>query len=315
MARAVMGGMAGAMTEVAVVTIVRGRLGHLRRQGWGLQQQGLPGLRWVVVRMGGPDVRDVLADLEDGRDDGLPTAGDQGGDQGGDGEQVPLQVRVVDLDVPDGAPLPLAAARNAGIRAAAGGGARTVVLLDVDVVPAPGLVRRYADAVARTGSVVAGPVGYLPPGVPTGRADLARLPDLAQAHPARPVPADGELLAEQRWELLWTLSMALPVTTFERAGGFDERYVGYGGEDTDFAMRLRAAGADLHWVGGAWGFHQHHAESGRHDKVEDIVRNASLFRATWGWWPMSGWLADLQRDGVVVWDPEGTTLRLAGEPA
>lgn len=298
-----MGGMPDVVPDVAVVTIVRGRLDHLQRQGWGLQEQGLPRLRWVVVRMGGPDVREVLAGL----DADVPTTRDE--------RATPLQVQVVDLDVPDGAPLPLAAARNAGIAAAAADGARTVVLLDVDVVPAPGLVTRYADAVTRTRSVVAGPVGYLPPGVPVGRADLARLPDVAEPHPARPVPADGELLAEQRWELLWTLSMALPVVTFEQAGGFDERYVGYGGEDTDFAMRLQAAGADLHWVGGAWGFHQHHAESGRHDKVDDIVRNASLFRAAWGWWPMSGWLADLQRDGVVTWDPEGTTLRLADEPA
>ncbi len=276
-------GAARGLAATTVVTIVRGRLDHLERQAWGLQRQDRPGFGWVVVRMGGPDVGDVVT-------------------------QPGLDVTVVDLDVPDGAPLPLAGARNAGVRAAGGG---TVVLLDVDVVPAPDLVGCYADAVARTDGVVAGPVGYLPEGVPATRQDLAAMHDAARVHPARPVPADGELLAEERWELLWTLSLAAPVELVARAGGFDERYVGYGGEDTDFAMRLRQAGARLHWVGGAWGYHQHHAEVGRRDKVPDVVRNASLFRSTWGWWPMSGWLTELQRDGVVVWDPDGDTLHLA----
>lgn len=281
------------MTPVlTVVTVVRGRLRHLQRQGWGLLRQDDTDFRWVVVRMGGPDVRDVtLASTLD-----------------------PL---VVDLDVADDAPLPLAAARNAGIAASRATGTSAgvdpvdvVVLLDVDVIPSPELVARYRDAVARTRGVVAGPVGYLPPGVPAGPDDLARLPDHATPHPARPVPADGTLEPEQRWELLWTLSMALPTALASQAGGFDERYVGYGAEDTDFAIRLRSTGAELHWVGGAWGYHQHHDAVGRRDQVPDLVRNASLFHATWGWWPMAGWLADLQRDGLVVWDPDGDTLRL-----
>jgi len=272
-------------TTTAVVTIVRGRLDHLERQAWGLARQQDDDFRWVVVRMGGPDVRDAA------RQDGLD----------------PL---VVELAVPDGAPLPLAAARNAGIAAAAATGAVTVVLLDVDVVPAPDLVGTYVEAVRSTGGVVAGPVAYLPPGLPATHADLDDLPCHAEPHPARPVPEPGRLLPEQRWELLWTLSLAAPVGLVQRAGGFDERYVGYGAEDTDFAMRLRAVGADLHWVGGAAGFHQHHAEVGRRDKVPDIVRNATLFRSVWGWWPMSGWLEELARDGVVEWDPEGATLRL-----
>lgn len=267
--------------RVSVVTIVRGRLEHLRRQGWGLAEQDEPDLEWVVVRMGGPDPAAALAD-------------------GG-----PTPVRV-ELDVPDGAPLPLAAARNAGIAAASGA---TVVLLDVDAVPGRQTLRRYADAAERTGGAVAGPVSYLPAGVPRTREDLAHMAGAGQAHAARPVPSDGELLPEQRWELLWTVSMAAPAELLRRAGGFDERYTGYGAEDTDLAMRLRATGSPLHWVGGAWAYHQHHEEVGRRDRVPDIVRNAAIFRDTWGWWPMSGWLADLAAEGRIEWDPSGTTLR------
>ncbi len=264
-----------------MVTIVRGRLDHLRRQGWGLAAQDEPDLEWVVVRMGGPDPREALT-----------------------GPQ-PRPV-LVDLDVADGEPLPLAAARNAGIAAAS---APTVVLLDVDAVPGPSTVRRYAEAVEATGGVVAGPVSYLPAGVPATASDLAAMAGAGTPHPARPVPADGELLREGRWELLWTVSMAAPARLLREVGGFDERYTGYGAEDTDMAMRLRTAGAPLHWVGGAWAFHQHHAEVGRRDRVPDIVRNASLFRSVWGWWPMAGWLADLAAEGRVEWDPEGTLLR------
>lgn len=267
-------------TRVSVVTIVRGRLAHLRRQGWGLADQDEPALEWVVVRMGGPDPRAALAD----------------------GPKATL----VELDVPHGAPLPLAAARNAGIAAASG---ETVVLLDVDAIPGRQTLRRYGDAAARTGGAVAGPVAYLPADVPTTRADLVSLEEVGRAHPARPVPADGELQAEERWELLWTVSMAAPAELLREVGGFDERYTGYGAEDTDLAMRLQAAGAPLHWVGGAWAYHQHHEEVGRRDRIPDLVRNATIFRQTWGWWPMSGWLRELAADGRIEWDPHGTTLK------
>ncbi|MFC3689866.1 glycosyltransferase family 2 protein [Aquipuribacter hungaricus] len=270
--------------RATVVTIVRGRLDHLARQGWGLAAQDDPDLSWVVVRMGGPDPRPAL--------------------QGPHPEPV-----VVDLEVAEGEPLPLAAARNAGIAAAT---AATVVLLDVDAVPGPTTVRRCADAAEQTGGVVAGPVSYLPAGVPATPDDLPAMPAAGTPHTARPVPADGELLAEDRWELLWTVSMAAPTALLRAVGGFDERYTGYGAEDTDMAMRLRASGAPLHWVGGAWAFHQHHEEVGRRDRVPDIVRNASLFRSVWGWWPMAGWLQDLAADGRVEWDPDGTLLREVG---
>jgi GT2 family glycosyltransferase len=264
-----------------VVTIVRGRLDHLCRQGWGLAAQDEPDLEWVVVRMGGPDPRPALL--------------------GPRPEPV-----IVDMDVEAGSPLPLAAARNAGIGAAS---APTVVLLDVDAVPGPTTVRRYADAVASTGGVVAGPVSYLPDGVPATPADLGSMPAAGTPHAARPVPDEGELVAEDRWELLWTVSMAAPARLLRAAGGFDERYTGYGAEDTDMAMRLCATGAPLHWVGGAWAYHQHHDEVGRRDRVPDIVRNAALFRSVWGWWPMAGWLRELAAEGRIEWDPEGTLLR------
>lgn len=268
------------MTGISVVTIARGRLGHLERQGWGLRRQDLAPHQWVVVQMGGPPVDEVV---------------------GGSG----LPATVLTMEVGQDEPLPLAAARNAGLARVADDD--TVVLLDVDVVPDPQLLARYDAAVRSVGGIVAGPVGYLPPGVPGQESGLQDMARHARPHPARPVPPDGDLVAEDRWELLWTLSLAGRAGDLRAFGGFDERYVGYGAEDTDFAMRARAAGLGLHWVGGAWAYHQHH-ESSYRDQVDDVVRNALLFRSIWGWWPMAGWLQELAGAGAIRWDRDGETL-------
>jgi len=271
------------VSGVSVVTVVRGRRAHLERQGWGLRAQTVAPRRWIVVHLGGPAVDDLV-----GRS-GIPAT-------------------IISMPVADGDPLPLAAARNAGIAELEEDD--TVVLLDVDVIPHRQLLARYHEAVELVGGVVAGPVRYLPPGVPVDEAGLAELARHGSPHPARPVPADGELLPEERWELLWTLSLAARAGALRGIGGFDERYVGYGAEDTDFAMRARSAGLRLHWVGGAWGYHQHH-ESTYRDQVPDVVRNARLFRSIWGWWPMAGWLGELAAAGAVRWDPDGETLERA----
>ena len=102
--------------------------------------------------------------------------------------------------------------------------------------------------------------------------------------------------------------------SWKAVGGFDEGYVGYGGEDTDFAQRLGRAGGRLVWVGGARAFHQHHATSSPPvEHVHDIVVNANRFARRWGWWPMEGWLdafADLglaRRRPDGSWEPASTT--------
>lgn len=273
------------MADTAVVTIVRGRLDHLAVQQAALRAQPTAHER-IVVRMGGPDVREAL-----------------GGDD----------VRVVEL-ADDGKPLPLAAARNAGVAAAT---ADTVVLLDVDCVPAPELLLRYGEALDRVGGLVAGPVGYLPPGATAdGPVTSAYLATIAEPHPARPVPRDDELLREHRWELFWSLSFAVRRRDWARVGGFCELYRGYGGEDTDFAWSARRAGLPLHWVGGAWAWHQHHAvDSPPRQHLHDIVRNSVIFHARWARWPMEGWLDAFRAAGLVDWTPHGELLRLTAAGA
>ncbi|GAA2546935.1 glycosyltransferase family 2 protein [Pseudonocardia hydrocarbonoxydans] len=266
--------------STAVVTITRGRDAHLHRQRVGLADD--PPDRHVVVGMG---ARPELADVP-----GAPP------------------VTVLEVDVPDSG-LPLAAARNAGAAAA---DADLLVFLDVDCIPAPGMLRRYADAARRVDgpALLCGPVYYLPP-APDGGYPADGLAALAPPHPARPAPPDGELVAEERFDLFWSLSFAVTRATWAVLGGFCEDYTGYGGEDTDLACTAREAGVGLFWVGGASAFHQYHPPARETPgRIAEIVRNARLFHRRRGRWPMTGWLDDLAARGVVEFDPARGVLHL-----
>jgi GT2 family glycosyltransferase len=275
--------------RTSVITIVAGRAEHLSRQRAGLARSSVAADEHVVVTMGtDAGISDALS-----RND-VPT-------------------RRTHVDVEHGAGLPLAAARNAGAEAALAGGAQLLVFLDVDCIPAATLVHRYASAAtALPTALLAGPVAYLPAAPPTGY-DLTALAALAAPHPARPVPPDFAVVPEPRTELFWSLSFALTADTWRRVGGFYPGYVGYGAEDTDFALLAAAAGARLHWVGGATAYHQYHGPSGpTAANAASIVRNARLFHSRHGWWPMGDWLRQLHTDGLVDFRPaEGVVELLA----
>jgi GT2 family glycosyltransferase len=257
------------MTRCAVVTPVAGRAEHLRAQRAALAAgDTVPDLHVIVVM--------------------------------GDGDPVhpgPATV-VVGLDAgPEG--LPLAAARNLGAREARRRGAELLVFLDVDCLPGPALLTRYADAAReRPCALLGGPVTYLPP-TPPGGWSADALAEARRPHPARPDPAPGDLVDGDH-RLFWSLSFAVTAATWARTGGFDEAYVGYGAEDTDLGQRARAAGVALCWVGGADAFHQHHPTSAPPlEAVDDLLRNGARFAAVWGWWPMAGWLTALAEHGAV----------------
>lgn len=256
------------MSRLGVVTVAHGRHEHLRRQQESLRASTRrPDVR-VVVAMDDPD---------------LPVSG---------AEVVHLPAR------PDGR-LPLAAARNAGVRAACSLGADVLVLLDVDCLVAPPTLAAYDAAVqAQPRTLWSGPVTYLRAADrPYPLDDLARLDD---PHPARPAPAPGRREVGEDWSLFWSLSFAVSAAGWDAAGGFDEVYAGYGAEDTDFGQRARAAGLALGWDGGARAFHQHHPTSSPPvQHLDDVLRNGALFAERWGWWPMAGWLHDFESLGLV----------------
>lgn len=264
------------MSEVAVVTIAHGRHDHLAAQHRALALGSLRPDHHVVVAM---DDRAIRARTESG-----------------------LHRTVVHTARSRDGRLPLAAARNLGVRAALDARARVVVLLDVDCLPGADLVAAYAGAVeAEPGVVWSGPVTYLPPrpadGYPEHPADLAEWDD---PHPARPRPAPGERVRDLHPDLFWSLSFAVAAPTWRLVGGFCEDYTGYGAEDTDLARSVVAAGVGLGVLGGARAYHQHHPVSSPPvEHLDDILRNGRTFRDRWGTWPMAGWLEQMERLGLV----------------
>ena len=259
--------------KTAVITVVHGRAAHLRRQIDGLALSARKPDEHIVVAVADASVADTVA-----------SAG--------------WHANVVQLD--ESPPLPIALARNAGADVAIAEGAELLVFLDVDCIPARGLLDRYCHAAAtpeHRDALLCGPVTYLSPPGPHGYV-LSELK--IDPHPARPVPADDVIADSSDYTLFWSLSFALTVRTWTRIGGFCEIYRGYGGEDTDFGQRAAASGVPMRWVGGAHAFHQYHPVSDPPvQHLADIVRNAQVFQRRWGWWPMEGWLSAFEGMGAI----------------
>jgi GT2 family glycosyltransferase len=273
--------------RTAVITLVSGRQQHLVNQHRALIGSTILPDRYVVVAIDDEDV--------------------PGWDPPG-----PLRPHVVPLSA-DPAGLPLARARNLGARTAAELGAELLIFLDVDCLPSAELVAAYAATAAAdetAGHLLCGPVAYLPP-PPAAGYDLATVADLADPHPGRPAPAPGEVVVDRDGHrLFWSLSFALSTGTWTTVGGFDEAYVGYGGEDTDFGQRAARCGVPLTWVGAARAHHQFHPVSDPPvEHVEDIVRNAGIFHDRWGFWPMETWLDAFADRGLVQQDGRGRYVR------
>jgi len=273
--------------SLAVVVIAAGRADHLARTLSGLDRQaGRPDEVIVVDMRPQQSIADVVPDSARC----LPLAASQDDD------------------------LPLAAARNAG---AAATDADRIVFLDVDCVPARGLIARYDEVLADEPDALAcGPVRYLRRGwvEAIGTADPSddALTAASDAHPVRPDLDPGKVVVAGDHELFWSLSFGVTRAVWAMIGGFDDGYRGYGAEDTDFAFRARALGVRVAWFGGGVAYHQWH-EPTRLDaaRIPEIVANARRFHARWGAWPMSGWLHEMGRRGDVRFDPAAGVLEVA----
>lgn len=68
------------------------------------------------------------------------------------------------------------------------------------------------------------------------------------------------------WSLVWTCALSLPRRLALEIGGYDESFIGWGGEDIDFGFRLQQAGSSLRTMGGVTALHWPH---------EPLERNAS----------------------------------------
>jgi GT2 family glycosyltransferase len=253
------------MSSVSVITITRNRDCHLQKLIYGLRHSSVAPLELIVVDMGDRPI--CLPDL-------------------------PFQACRLPLANKG---LPLAAARNLGARKARG---EHLLFLDVDCIPRRNLTALMDEALRRQDALICAEVRYLGPVERHLKLEEEML-DVAVPHPVRDFPQSG-LQAESNPGLFWSLTFGIRRNSFARLDGFDESFVGYGAEDTDFGLRAVNAAIPLFFLGGTGSFHQHHeVYSPPMQHFEDIVRNANRFYAKWGYWPMEGWLAEFEAMGLI----------------
>ena len=185
--------------------------------------------------------------------------------------------------------IPLAQARNRAAHEARG---EALVFLDVDCIPAADCVADYARLLPHRAGVLMGEVAYLPKGATASGIDYDRFEREGIQHSERrgpPEHAAAELCADYR--CFWSLNFAMSAADFARTGGFDESFVGYGGEDTDFGRTVATKDMPIWWVRGAKAYHQyhpHHMPPVHH--LDSVIANAHRFRDKWGEPTMQHWL-------------------------
>ena len=263
------------MSGVSVLTLARGREGHLSQMVEGLRRSRQAPAELIVVDMNPNPIAGLAADF-------------------------PIHVERLATEG-----LPLAAARN---RAAARASSDVLVFLDVDCIPMADCLGRLCAEAERHEGLLCADVRYLGPEDARGAWTERELMLAGHSHPVRAFPRSG-MRREPNPGLFWSLAFAVRRKTFDQLGGFDEEFTGYGAEDTDLGYRADANGVPLLFVGGAIACHQHHqSQDPPIQHLHDIVRNARRFHDKWSRWPMEGWLKAFAERGLVEWD--GGTLQL-----
>jgi GT2 family glycosyltransferase len=186
--------------------------------------------------------------------------------------------------------LPLAAARNMGITATK---TNNVIFIDVDCLVSPTLFASLLMALQAENIIAAYPL-YLPMVPDTG--NYSALKPQAVPHPSREQIPFGQPVEHL---LFWSLIFAIQKQTFEKIGGFDESFIGYGAEDTDFAMMFHKAGVKHIFVRD-YVLHQYHD---KYDPplnyFDSIIENASRYKQKWDVLPMQRWLKAFEEMGII----------------
>ncbi|GBR09540.1 glycosyltransferase [Asaia siamensis] len=270
------------MKTLSVLTLAKGRPAHLVNMMLGLARQSVLPHEFIIAVM-----QDTLYD-------NLP--------------EMPFPVRQVKIDP---LALRLSAARN---RAASLASGEALVFLDIDCIPAPDCLHDYQKGLTECDGLLMGEVMYLPAGASQSGWTYAGFEQNCARHSdRRGPPAEGvEICSDYR--CFWSLNFAIRRDSFMASGGFDESYVGYGGEDTDYAKGFTLSGGMLGWLKGALVYHQHHAHHMPPvHHLETVVKNAERFEGKWGYRTMGHWLHAFRLMGLID-DTAGRPIRILRQP-
>ena len=274
------------MPDISVLTICAGRLSHLENLIRGLcTQTSLPGELVIGV-------------MQDAIYDDLP--------------ETPFPVRQI-LVPRETEALPLARARNVVGNAARG---EVLIFLDVDCIPHSDFVADYARHVRPCAGLFMGEVQYLPAGATDGGLDDARFDRLSVRHSERRGPPLEGIDPCRDYRCFWSLNFAMHRDDWQRAGGFDERFTGYGGEDTDFGRSVAERKIPIWWQRGARVYHQYHAHCMPPiHHVASILHNTQVFADKWGHRTMEHWLRAFRLMGLIREGADGLEVARAPDEA
>ena len=209
--------------------------------------------------------------------------------------QTPFALDTVTITTDDSY-LPLAAARNQAAALATGS---KLIFLDVDCICDRHLVETFNYHLDLEDALYSGSVRYLRSGWQP-KWTLATLWQQSIFHELQGQPVIGKQRATHPYEMFWSLCFGVRKPTFERIGGFDDTYIGYGGEDTDFAFKARSQQIPLYKIS-ALAYHQFHPSYAPPlNHLTEIVSNARVFQRKWNVLPMGKWLRQFAEMGYLT---------------
>ncbi|WP_111559491.1 glycosyltransferase family 2 protein [Paracoccus sediminilitoris] len=265
------------MTTVSALTIAGGRDQHLKNVIRGFAEQTHRIDELIIGVMQNSDYTD------------LP--------------ETDFPIRQIRMSGPD---LCMAAARNAVADAARGD---VLVFVDVDCIPAPDFVQTYVNRMQGRIGLFMGEVQYLPAGGTDGGLDFDHFATVSVKHSDRQGPPAKGIAPCEDYRCFWSLNFAMHRGCWQKGPRFDERFTGYGGEDTDFGRALSEAGTPIWWIAGGRVFHQYHPHCMPPvHHMESVMRNADLFALKWGHRTMEHWLYAFQLMGLIRNDPDGLVV-------
>jgi N-acetylglucosaminyl-diphospho-decaprenol L-rhamnosyltransferase len=205
--------------------------------------------------------------------------------------EAPFPIKPIHIDSDH---MPLARSRNVCAQNASN---EIVIFLDVDCIPSSRMFEKLLSSTEINRDLVMATPRYLK-NVELQSIDDTALSNQSIGHDGRKNIKHGH---QSDYTVFWSLCFTLSKTTFNKIGGFDERFIGYGGEDTDFALSAQKAGVDL-TVSDAECFHQYHpVYKPPVQHVKDIVINSNYFYSKWKTWPMTGWLERFAKLQYIQW--------------
>lgn len=183
--------------------------------------------------------------------------------------------------------LPLAKARTKAAEIARG---NNLIFLDVDCICHRDLVGTFNYHLNIENALYQGSIRYL-------QSDWQKYDWIAESldkqssfNQLQGVEVVGRNKVSHPYELFWSLCFGIQKKTFMALGGFDSRFVGYGGEDTDFAFTARYNNIPFYKIS-ALVYHQYHPTYDPPlNHLVEIVSNALVFYRKWELLPMEKWL-------------------------